>query len=198
MKIASRRSEQVKLKICDAGCATGINESECRRQSIVSRIRALIASHEEGTQLVELAFVAPIFLIMLTGIASFAMALYSYQQLGYATAATAQQVGAQQGLITDPCAQIATDVTTALPGWKAGSFTYTAVITDSGGSSHTYGPTTGSSFSCTAGAGNMAQNEPMTITVSYAYDWFSILAWGPNNTFSPSGNLTVSEAVMVE
>jgi hypothetical protein len=44
----------------------------------------------------------------------------------------------------------------------------------------------------------MALNEPMTVTVSYQYNWFSIFTWRPNNTFTPSGNLTVSEAVLVE
>jgi Flp pilus assembly protein TadG len=162
------------------------------------RIRRWLRRGEEGNALIELAFVAPIMMLMLTGLASFAMALYSYQQLGYAVSAAAQQVGAQQGLITDPCASLETDVTTALPGWTVSKFTYTTVITDGSGATHTFGPTAGSSFSCTGGANDMALNEPMTVTVSYQYNWFSIFTWRPNNTFTPSGNLTVSEAVLVE
>jgi Flp pilus assembly protein TadG len=168
------------------------------RRSVRSRLRALIYSEDEGTQLVEIALVAPIMLIMLTGLASFSMALYSYQQLGYATSAAAQQIGAQQGLISDPCAQLATDMMGALPNWTASKFTYTAVITDSNNTAHTFGPTGGSGFSCTTGAGDMAQNYPMTVTVVYQYNWFSILTWRPDNSFTPSGNLTVSETVMVE
>jgi len=178
---------------CEAG-----EEKSSARQSIRGRLYTLLVSEEEGTQLVELALVAPIFMLLLTGIASFAMALYSYQQLGYATSAAAQQIGAQQGLITDPCAQLVTDVTTSLSGWTAGNFIYTEVITDKNGTAHTFGPTTGSGFSCTAGAADMAQNEPMTVTVAYKYTWFTILKWGTTNTFAPSGNLTVTEAVMVE
>jgi Flp pilus assembly protein TadG len=161
-------------------------------------MRSWLRRGEEGNALIELAFVAPIMMLMLTGLASFAMALYSYQQLGYAVSAAAQQVGAQQGLITDPCSSLESDITTALPGWTASKFTFTTVITDGSGATHTFGPTAGASFSCTAGANDMALNEPMTVTVSYQYNWFSIFTWRPNNTFTPSGNLTVSEAVLVE
>jgi Flp pilus assembly protein TadG len=192
MKDKISRDEQNELSASDA---KNIDTSE---RSIRSRLRALLYSEEEGTQLVELALVAPIMMIMLTGLASFSMALYSYQQLGYATSAAAQQIGAQQGLISDPCAQLVTDMTGALPNWTASKFTYTAVITDSNNTAHTFGPTGGSGFSCTTGAGDMAQNYPMTITVVYQYSWFSILTWRPNNAFTPSGNLTVSETVMVE
>jgi Flp pilus assembly protein TadG len=169
-------------------------------QTLRARLYALLVSEDEGTQLVELALVAPIFMLLLTGIASFAMALYSYQQLGYATSAAAQQIGAQQGLLPtgDPCGQLVTDLTTSLSNWTPGSFTYTEVITDKDGTPHTFGPTTGSSFTCTPGAADMAQNEPMTVKVSYTYTWFTIFTWGSTNTFKPSGNLTVTEAVMVE
>src|SRR5580658_4966216 len=169
-----------------------------RKRPLLSRIRLLIFGREEGNALVELAFVAPIMMLMLTGLASFAMALYSYQQLGYAVASASQQVGAEQGLITDPCATLESDITTALPGWTVSKFTFSATITDSSGTAHSFGPTAGSGFSCTAGAGDMALNEPMAVTVSYAYSWFSILTWRPNNTFTPSGSLSVTESVLVE
>jgi Flp pilus assembly protein TadG len=175
--------------------AEGMNAAQ---QSIRAKLHVLLVSEEEGTQLVEFALVAPLFLVILTGIASFAMALYSYQQLGYATSAAAQQIGAQQGLITDPCAKLVTDITSSLPSWTAANFTYTEVITNSSGTATTFGPTAGSSFSCTSGASDMAQNEPMTVTVSYAYNWFSIFTWRPNDSFKPSGSLSVTEAVMVE
>jgi Flp pilus assembly protein TadG len=163
------------------------------------RILAWLREGEEGNALIELAFVAPIMMLMLTGLASFAMALYSYQQLGYAVSAAAQQVGAQQGLITDPCATLESDVTTALPGWTVSKFTFSTTITDKSGNANSFGPLVGTAFTCTAGAGDMALNEPMTVTVSYQYNWFSIFTWRPtNNTFTPSGNLTVSEAVLVE
>lgn len=181
--------------------AQGANDTgNARGTGRLWRVRLLgwLREGEEGNALIELAFVAPIMMLMLTGLASFAMALYSYQQLGYAVSAAAQQVGAEQGLITDPCATLDSDITTALPGWTVSKFTFSASITDSNGTAHPFGPTSGASFSCTAGANDMALNEPMSVTVSYQYNWFSIFTWRPNNTFTPSGNLTVSEAVLVE
>lgn len=147
---------------------------------------------EEGTSLVEFAIVLPLFMTVLTGSASFSMALYSFQQLANATSTAAQQLGAEQGLITDPCATAVTTVTAALPTWTASKLTYTVTITDSSGTAHTYGPTAGSTFSCTAGATNMAANEPVTVQVSYAYTWFPILA------YSPSSSLTASETALME
>ena len=176
---------------------TGAPES--RRSLLCRRIHEFIHEDRSGNAIVEMAFVAPIMMVILTGMASFAMALYAFQQLGYATSAAAQQVGAEAGVtLTDPCARLSTLITAALPGWNSANFTYTIVITDGNGVAHTYGPTTGSSFSCTAGAGNMTLNQPMAVTVSYNYNWFPILRWRPNDTFVPSGPLTVSEAVLVE
>jgi Flp pilus assembly protein TadG len=200
MKKASSRGRQDNLEVRGTENAGKTNVADQSRRSVRARLRALLCGEEEGTQLIELALVAPIMMLMLTGVASFSMALYSYQQLGYATSAAAQSIGAQQGLLpnNDPCAQLVTDITTALPNWTASNFTYKAVITDSGGSPHTFGPTQGSGFSCTPGGADMAQNYPMTITVTYQYNWFSIFTWKPENSFTPSGNLTVSESVMVE
>jgi Flp pilus assembly protein TadG len=175
------------------------------KQSLRARLYTLLVSEEEGTQLVELALVAPVFLIMLTGIASFAMALYSYQQLGYATSTAAQWVAAEYGMTTndgsfDPCAAIATEVTAALPNWATSKFTYTMSITSGSGgatTTTTFGPTTGS-FTCSSGYSDLTANEPIVVKVSYAYTWFSILTWNPDNSFKPSGSLSVTEAALVQ
>jgi Flp pilus assembly protein TadG len=182
----------------DSGADSMGEKGMRRKPTWRGRFRKWLFGREEGNALIELAFVAPIMMLMLTGLASFAMALYSYQQLGYAVASASQQVGAEQGLITDPCSTLESDITTSLPGWTVSKFTFTTVIADSSGTNHTFGPTAGSGFSCTAGASDMALNEPMSVTVSYQYNWFSIFTWRPNNTFTPSGNLTVSESVLVE
>lgn len=205
MKMASGREDESNLDPCglkeytlDGGAATA------ERKTLRSRLFALLLEEDEGTQLVELAFVAPIMMIMLTGVASFAMALYSYQQLGYTVSTAAQYVATEAGIATagfDPCASVVTQVTTALPGWTPGNFTYTVAITSGSGSSttvNTFGPTTGSGFSCSSGYSDLTINEPMVVTVGYKYTWFGILTWAPNNTFKPSGNLNVSEAVLVQ
>jgi len=154
--------------------------------------RALRFGGEDGGALVEFAVTLPLFMTVLTGTASFSLAFYSLQQLGNATSNAAQLVGAEQGLLTDPCATTVTSVTASLPNWTASKLTYTEIITDSSGTTHTYGPTTGSSFSCTAGAAELAPNEPVTVTVSYSYTWLPLLA------FSPSSPLTSSETALAD
>ena len=154
--------------------------------------RAAGLRSEEGGALLEFAVTLPLFLTVITGSASFSLAFYSLQQLGNATSSAAQLVAAEQGLITDPCATTVTSVTGSLPNWTVSKLTYTETITDSSGTAHTYGPTAGSSFSCTGGASQLAPNEPVSVKVSYAYTWLPILA------FSPSSPLTSTETSLVD
>ena len=149
---------------------------------------------DRGSALVEFAVVLPVMISILTGTASFSMFLYNYQQLGYTVSNASQLVASQQGLLAngDPCATVVTSVTGGLSKWTAGNFTYTVSITDSAGTVHTYGPTAGSSFSCTAGYALMADNQPFALTVTYRYTWLPILS------FSPSGNLSASQTSITE
>ena len=166
-----------------------------RRQAILRALRRKRSARfrgEEGTSLVELAIALPIMMMLLTGVASFSLALYSLQQLGNATANATQVVASEQALVSDPCASVVTLVTGALPSWTASKFTYTVTITNSGGTATTFGPTTGSSFSCTSGAADMAQNEPIAVTVSYAYSWLPVFR------FTPSSALTSTETSIAD
>lgn len=154
--------------------------------------RAFGRRGEEGAALLEFAITLPLLMTVLTGTASFSLALYLLQQIGNATSTAAQLLGAEQGLITDPCATVVTSVTSSLPNLTPGKITYTVSITDSSGTQHTSGPTTGSGFTCKSNAANMAPNEPVTVTVSYAYSWLPIL------NFSPSSGLSSSETALEE
>jgi Flp pilus assembly protein TadG len=169
------------------------NSQQQKARGLMRRLRRIFGSGgEEGAALLEFAVTLPLFLTVLTGTASFSLALYFLQQIGNATSTASQLLGAEAGLITDPCATVVTSVTAALPNMTASKITYTVVIADSTGALHTYGPTTGSSFSCTAGAAEMAPNEPVTVTVKYNYSWLPILA------FTPSSNLVSSETALAE
>lgn len=147
---------------------------------------------EEGAALLEFAVTLPLLMTVLTGTASFSLALYFLQQIGNATSTAAQLLGAEQGLITDPCATVVTSVTKSLPSLTASKLTYTVSITDSSNTVHTTPATTGSSFSCTPYAAYMAPNEPVTVKVSYAYSWLPVL------NFSPSSGLSSSETALAE
>ncbi len=154
--------------------------------------RAFGRRGEEGAALLEFAVTLPLLMTVLTGTASFSLALYCLQQIGNAASTAAQLLGAEQGLITDPCKTVATSVTGSLPNLTASKITYTVSITDSSGTVHTTPATQGSSFSCTSYASYMAPNEPVSVTVSYAYSWLPVL------NFSPSSSLTSTETALAD
>lgn len=156
-----------------------------------TKLRRKLRCGEEGAALVEMALMSPFLLTVMLGMYSLSMALYNYEQLAYSTFNAAQQVGAGRGLLTDPCATVASEVPAGLPSWTAANFTYTLTITDSTGTAHQYGPA-GSSFTCTAGASEMSQNEPLKVGVSYTYTWL------PAYLLNLSGNLATTETVLTD
>lgn len=174
------------------------------RQKLYSFFRA----EDEGSQLVEMAVVAPILLVILTGMASFGMALYSQQQLGLAAAGSVQAVATGASYITNPCSTAEANTVAGLPGWTAGNISYTLTITMvSSGTTTTKTETwTGTSYpsDCTTTAltdltGTSAQFQPLTLKLSYPYSWFPIMNWAKyGSSFSPSGNLQTTQAAMIQ
>jgi Flp pilus assembly protein TadG len=180
------------------------------RKSITTRVlwlaqRLRLAKRvkgEEGTSLVELAISLPIMMTLLTGAASFSLALYSLQQLGYATTTGVQLAAANQGLVSDPCESAATAVESTLPNWKTTKLTFTMTWTDSSNNSHSEGPdveSSSSAFSCpTAGDGStdtstaIGPNTSVVLTVGYSY------AWLPVFKFTPTSPLTSTEAAFAD
>jgi Flp pilus assembly protein TadG len=175
--------------------------------SISRRILSFLRRDSDGSAIMELALALPVYLIIITGTVSTVMALYAYQQLAFATFTASEVVGAGRGTIVDPCATVATNVVGSLPTWNANSFIYTIWISQNVSGTVTkvqYGPyTTASSggVSCTgtynvAGNGNYslynAQNEPVTVRVSYQYNWYPIYA-----KVVSSGPLVAAESSLV-
>lgn len=129
---------------------------------------------EEGSSLVEFAVTVPMFVGLIYLAASLTLGMYNLQQLGNATSATAMAVGSDAGLFpsNDPCAYAKTTMLASLPTWTAASFTFKLTITDASDATHPY-TGTGTSFSCSA-APAMGPNYPVTLSVSYAYNWLGI------------------------
>src|SRR5579862_8933759 len=182
------------------GKAMSIGCGRRKRTLSIGRLvkRALRFGDEDGGALVEFAVALPLFMTVLTGTASFSLAFYTLQQIGNATSGAALRVGAVARTSSDPCAEVVSQVTASLPGLDSTKFTYTAVITNAAGTATTYGPTTGSTFSCTAaGSGGTSSTEagsgePATVTVSYSYTWLPVVA------FSPSSALAASDTTMID
>lgn len=167
--------------------------------AVAARLRARLRSGEEGGSIIETALVLPLLLSIMLGMFSLTMALYTYQQLGYATFACAQQLGFSRGLYVDPCYQATQTLMTALPGFAASKLSITMTISNSAGTASVYGPFTGavaSGSGCTgAGSGGttnaMGQNQPATVNVSYNYSWI------PMWMLSLSGNLVSQETTLI-
>jgi len=159
------------------------------------RLRAILSSNVEGQSLVEFAVVLPMLLMILTFMFSISLAMISYEQLNSATSSAALQVLAtSRNVLSDPCASVETSVSTALPGFTSSKLTYTVTIQNSSGTNVTYGPTTGTGFSCTAAATVLSEDAPSTpglLTVSYPYTWIPVYMQ------KMTGNLSVTQPVTV-
>jgi Flp pilus assembly protein TadG len=183
---------------------TGLNRdviskgARVRTRSIGDLFRALVRSGDEGGSLVEFAMVIPLLLLLLTGMASVAMAMISFEQLGQATFAGSQQLQNGRGLLTnsDPCLSAAQAVTAALPNWNK-NFTYTVTLWTAPNVPVIYGPfgpgsgTAGAT--CAAGFTNMTQNQPAQLTVAYQYKWFPMFGLNLG-----TGSLARNQTVLVE
>jgi Flp pilus assembly protein TadG len=179
-----------------------------RPQTLRQELRAFFGVREEGSQLVEMAVVTPLLLIILTGMASFGMALYSQQQIGLAAANAVQAAATGASYITNPCQTIEADVAGSLPSWNAASISYTMTITmvTSGVTSTQKESWTGTSYPGTCTTTDLtdlnstaAQFQPLVVKVSYPYSWFPIFNWAKYGTsFTPSGSLQSTQAAMIQ
>lgn len=122
-----------------------------RDKQTVSGIRSRkgLASSEFGGALVEMALALPIMLMMLTGIFTFATALYQKLQLAEALSSGGRVLAADRGDV-DPCKTATSAIVSAAPGLSATNITLTYTI---GGNNYGSGTT-----SC-PGAGNTANAE---------------------------------------
>ncbi|MGA9061057.1 MAG: TadE family protein [Terracidiphilus sp.] len=176
--------------------------------------RAMGRRGEKGSVLLEFALTLPLLMFVLVGTAAFSVALYTLQQMVNATSSAVLYIGDDAVLVTDPCATAVTNtggtgITQLLPNFTASKFTYTLSITykNPNGSTTpltaTYGPTTGSSFTCPAGAAYLtqAENYPVTLTVSYSYSWLLTDNWSSkwlSLNLNPSSGLRATESALAQ
>jgi|SRR5208337_3786614 len=197
MKMLNNNRQQAMVLMRGLNRAAGSRGLRAGIRSIGRLVRARHRCGDEGGALVEFALVAPLMLMLMTGMFAFVMALVNYQQLGNAVNTAAQQVLAARSTGSDPCAAVASTVTSTLPSWTASKFTYTVQIYTTSSASTTYGPTAGSTFSCTAGEANLTAGQPAAVTVSYAYTWLPVF-WTQWAWVKPSGNIQASAVTLVD
>jgi len=168
--------------------------------SVASQLRTLL--HDtDGSTLVETSISSFFMISVLLGLFSISMALVAYQQLGYATMSATQILAAGRGVLSDPCKTAATQISSSLPAWNPALFTYTVTITSTVNSVDTttpYGPFTGTSAAtCTAAATTLTNatggtnGNPVSLNVTYTYNWFPILK-------NIAGTLASEDTMLVE
>ena len=112
---------------------------------------------ERGGSFVEFTLVMPFLLLLVTGMATFGIALHNVLALSNAVNAGAQQLAFSRGQTTDPCATAYSAISTAAPSLTTG-LSLSFIIN---------GTTYASTTSCTSGASNMVQGASAQITATY-------------------------------
>ena len=182
MKVLSDPRRQAVTLLSGLTHATASSGDGVKGRSFGSRLCALIRSGNEGQALVETAVSMAIMAMLLTGAFSIALSLVFWETLNNAASVGSSELS-KAGESGDPCAvvQAAAAGTLAFAIDKT-KVTYTVTLQNSSGTTtNTYGPTTGTGFSCTA-LGTLLEgqiqagshNQPATLTVSYPYKWIPI------------------------
>lgn len=142
---------------------------------------------DEGSAIVEMAIVLPLMLLIMTGIATFSMALYQKLLLTDAVASAGRVFAAEKGQ-TDPCADTWTALTKSAPGLTSSSITLSIVYTPAGGTATPYGKT------CTAlgGTTGMSSGDNGLISATYPCVMQVVNIW---KTGSASTACTVAAGV---
>ena len=130
-------------------------------------------SNDKGQSLVEFALCLPILLLVVTGICTFGIFLNNYMMLTNAVSIGARTLAVNRGMTSDPCATTAAAVYAAAPTLTKSSFTFAFVLN---GVAYT-GTTCSSSSPTTGAAGNLVQNTPAQVTITYPC---SLAVYGAN------------------
>jgi Flp pilus assembly protein TadG len=140
----------------------------------------------EGNALVEFALVLPLFMIIMTAIFTFGVAVMNQLTLSQAVDAGARHLALIRTSTLDPCADTATAIDSAAPTLTPGKIKVTISI-----NGVTPSPQTGNSCTGAVTALQAAQTLPVTVTATYPCN---LAIYGKN--YAPSGCLlsaTVTE-----
>jgi Flp pilus assembly protein TadG len=157
-----------------------MNRLTAFRRAFQSQTRAIclrsrsLRRNDTGQALVEFGLVAPVLLLVLTGIFSFGIILTQYEVLTDAVSAGARALALDRGqtspalAASDPCAYAISVLQSAAPTLKSSSLTITIAYTD-----NTTSPPTVTNYtsSCTdrstSGATPMTQSDVVKVTATY-------------------------------
>lgn len=167
----------------------------------VRHLRAFLKSGEDGQAMVEMAFVTPVILLILTGIVSFGIAMNQYELLTYGTgdgarafALSRNQANWSPTSASDPCGYTYDIATGAMPTLSTSNLTMTITYTPPTGSDHTAQTwTVNGSSGCSSFALDGTDING-TVTVQTTYPVFPVL-WGWSSSYKLNLTATSSQQI---
>jgi Flp pilus assembly protein TadG len=145
---------------------------------------------EEGAALVEFALIAPLMLMLTSGIFIFGIAMNNYLVLTQAVSVAARTLAANGGITLDPCATAYNAVTAAAPNLTPSKLTLSMTLNGVAES----GNTCSSSSTTTGAAGDLAGGTNATLTVTYP----CVLVFYGNASGATGCTLTASDTELVQ
>jgi Flp pilus assembly protein TadG len=103
MKMLNDLHGRISALMNDSNRATPSGKARLISRSLGERVRARRRMGEEGSNLIEFAFILPILLMLLTGILTFGTAMYQKQQLQVAVGQGVHTLAISQNMVSDPC-----------------------------------------------------------------------------------------------
>jgi Flp pilus assembly protein TadG len=163
---------------------TGLLCLGSRARNQIGLVKTFIQrSDERGSSIVEMALCLPVLLMIVTGIATFGIALNHYIMLTNAVEIGARQLAISRGQLADPCSTISTTIGSASPLLSSASISYTFVLN-------------GTSYpgkTCTAGAAQLIEGTPAQVQATYPC---TLLIYGKN--LAPSCTLQAQTTELVQ
>ncbi len=163
------------------------------RRLLTSGLRRSLRSGSQGQALVEMGFVLPIMMLLITGMASFGLMLNSYLMLTHASDVGARYLALTQGNFStggtaNPCAMAATQIAAAAGTLAASNISYTIHFYNSAGTSTgSYTSSNGagsfgSGSTCASGGATAMGLGGGTASVQLSYPFLmTVFGWTPTS-----------------
>jgi Flp pilus assembly protein TadG len=145
---------------------------------------------EEGAALVEFALIAPLMLMLTSGIFIFGIAMNNYLVLTQAVSVAARTLAANGGITLDPCATAYNAVIQAAPNLTPAKLSVSLTLNGTAES----GNSCSSSSTTTGAAGALAGGTNATLTVTYP----CVLVFYGNTSGATGCTLTATDTELVQ
>jgi Flp pilus assembly protein TadG len=122
---------------------------------------------EDGGPLVEMGFVMPMMMVLVTGMCAFGLSLNNYIELTSAVGNAGQYLQQTAQTTSDPCSDVATALKNIAPNLGSNSISISLTMSNSAGTSTKTDTGTANSFSCSGDKSFLSTGGNITVAASY-------------------------------